>query len=90
MSRFYHSQNYVALNDIKRKEFQLEKMLLLPTVDNNDSKYIQRFLLARHCTKHFTCSHSLNSYIKPMRYSHYTDKQNEGHIGKVIRSGSLI
>lgn len=34
MSHFYHSQNFVALNDVKRKEFQLEKMLLVPTVDN--------------------------------------------------------
>ena len=64
-------------------------MLLVPIVDNNNnSKYIQCFLLARHCSKHFTCTNSLNSPVNPTRYLHYTHKQNEGQTGKVICSAS--
>lgn len=69
--------------------------MLVPLVDDNDnvnnnnSKYTQCFLLVRHCSKHFTCTNSFNSRINPMRYPHYTDKQNEVQTGKVIFLRSL-
>lgn len=60
-------------------------------VDNyNNNKYTQCFLLSEHCSKHFICTNSLNSHINPMRYPHYTDKQNEGQKGNLLKIIGLI
>lgn len=57
-------------------------MLLVPIVhnnnniNNNNSKHIQRFLLAKNSSKYFACTNLFNAHFNPVRYPHYTDKQN--------------
>lgn len=69
-------------------------MLLVPVVDDNNyhvnnRKYIQCFLLARHCYKHFTYTNFFTSRINP-EYLDYTDTHSEVQTGNLLKNTLLI